>query len=638
MFFWLTLCRAAMAAPDSDSVAVEVEVRAPDETVQMTTAAVTVVAVDDRVPPSSDLSTLVSRTAGTSVRRLGGVGAWTTLSIRGSSARQVDVFIDGVPLNPDGLITVNLAELPLRTFERVEIYRGFTPVWLGSSAIGGAINLVSAERPKGQAALSAGSLTTSRASASGALDLGNGLAWMSVEALGTRGDFSFFDDRGTAFNTGDDVWLQRANNDRRQGSVHASYQSGPWRVLTAASFREEGIPGVQYGPYSGVRWSTARDLTVGSWQHQAGAWSHRASVWGLLRQEYLSDPLGEVALVATGDRSRMTAAGAIYTTSFAASPRVVWSQAVHLGIAGWQQDLQASNDPSQQRLSASTTGGLTLRDPGEFFQVSPVVKVGRIADRRGREPMNAVSPRISVLWAFSRTWALSGNAGLYLRPPDLLELYGNQGVFVGNSVLSAERGRQGDVGVRGVGSKHELSVVAFANDVFDQIVWLQNAQGLARPSNLAHARTLGTELASAWRPGSFDLRFTGTRNWAVQIVDDTADLPIPGVPEWELHTDVRWQRKNLTLGHRVDYTFGSYLDAQGFFGTPPRTVHAVSAALTDGALCLQFELLNALNQIVESTDRDPLVDDGVQVDRAVTDFFGYPLPGRTVLLTLRYQP
>ena len=49
-------------------------------------------------------------------------------------------------------------------------------------------------------------------------------------------------------------------------------------------------------------------------------------------------------------------------------------------------------------------------------------------------------------------------------------------------------------------------------------------------------------------------------------------------------------------------------------------------------------MLNLSDRIVEVIPRDPLHPDGAQVVSPLTDLVGYPLPGRTWTLTLRWSP
>ena len=102
----LALARDASSAEgegsgeEDDVVVVEGErAEAPDPS--RVPAVVTVVEVDESLPAAHDLGEVVEATAGATVQRLGGLGDFAAVSIRGSSFRQVTVCLDGIPLNPD---------------------------------------------------------------------------------------------------------------------------------------------------------------------------------------------------------------------------------------------------------------------------------------------------------------------------------------------------------------------------------------------------------------------------------------------------------------------------------------------------------------------------------------------------------
>src|SRR5207253_9135856 len=89
------------------------------------------------------LTDALADAVGVQVRRFGGLGDFSTVSIRGSSAGQVQVYLDGVPLSRAENEVVNLADLPLDAVDHVEVYRGATPLAFAQSGPGGVVNVVS---------------------------------------------------------------------------------------------------------------------------------------------------------------------------------------------------------------------------------------------------------------------------------------------------------------------------------------------------------------------------------------------------------------------------------------------------------------------------------------------------------------
>ena len=178
-----------------------------------TSAAVTVIPIDERIAASQDLGSVLNSASGTVVRRLGGLGDYSAVSIRGSSFRQVQVFLDGIPLNPDGSSAVNLVELPLSYFQRVEVYRGNAPSHFAAAPLGGVVNLVTQPSDYQQGALSYGSMETARMVMS--VPFQGQWAGRPVDSLlladgfQSKGDFLNFSDNGTIYNVTDDTLLPR---------------------------------------------------------------------------------------------------------------------------------------------------------------------------------------------------------------------------------------------------------------------------------------------------------------------------------------------------------------------------------------------------------------------------------------------
>lgn len=120
-----------------------VEVYGKSQTQKMREGALSLNALDVKpvINSLNSLNDLVNRTAGIKVREEGGVGSDFDLSINGLSGNSVRYFLDGVPLDSKGS-GVNLANLPVNIIDRVEIYKGVVPAFLGTDALGGAVNII----------------------------------------------------------------------------------------------------------------------------------------------------------------------------------------------------------------------------------------------------------------------------------------------------------------------------------------------------------------------------------------------------------------------------------------------------------------------------------------------------------------
>ena len=124
-----------------------------------------VTAVDARKLHNStlDLSHALDRVSGVRIRESGGLGSSMSFTLNGFTGRQVRFFIDGIPMENFGS-TFQLNSIPINLADRIEVYKGVVPIWLGSDALGGAVNIVTTSQPVSylDASYSFGSFNTHR--------------------------------------------------------------------------------------------------------------------------------------------------------------------------------------------------------------------------------------------------------------------------------------------------------------------------------------------------------------------------------------------------------------------------------------------------------------------------------------------
>jgi len=148
-FFYIDAAPTAQADENDDSFdeIVVVANRAP-EPLSKVGNSVTVLN-DDAIRQSQEVvvADLLAQTPGVNFARTGGVGEPTSVFIRGAENGQTVVVIDGVQLNDPSTTNggFDFANLLTSDISRIEILRGAQSTLYGSQAIGGVINIVSAE-------------------------------------------------------------------------------------------------------------------------------------------------------------------------------------------------------------------------------------------------------------------------------------------------------------------------------------------------------------------------------------------------------------------------------------------------------------------------------------------------------------
>lgn len=90
---------------------------------------------------TTDINQLLNRTSGMRIRESGGLGSVFNFSMNGFTGNQVKFFLDGIPMDNFGT-SLQINNIPINMADRIEIYKGVVPVWLGADALGGAVNIV----------------------------------------------------------------------------------------------------------------------------------------------------------------------------------------------------------------------------------------------------------------------------------------------------------------------------------------------------------------------------------------------------------------------------------------------------------------------------------------------------------------
>ncbi|EJF10258.1 TonB-dependent receptor [Pontibacter sp. BAB1700] len=130
--------------------------------------AVTAISTRELQNSTSDAKEVLNRVAGVRVLEEGGLGSNLSFSLNGFSGDQVKFFLDGIPMDNFGS-SLQMSDIPVNSIDRIEVYKGVVPVWLGTDALGGAVNIITNRKAKFlDASYSIGSFNTHRLSLNGA--------------------------------------------------------------------------------------------------------------------------------------------------------------------------------------------------------------------------------------------------------------------------------------------------------------------------------------------------------------------------------------------------------------------------------------------------------------------------------------
>ncbi len=626
----------------------EAEVRAPS-------VYVSTIEIPELEGPMESTPDLLSQSTGIQVQRLGGLGTFSTISIRGSTANQVPVYLDGVPLSQAQNQTVNLSDLPLESLQRIEVYRGSIPIGFGGGGTGGAVNLVSrppSANPETEISVAGGSFGTRKIVATDRRKIGEHGVLAHVKYFGTEGDFRYFDDNGTPENSSDDGRTTRTNNHNDSVELlvktsHPIRDNLVFEILQEAFFRDQGVPGPGVVQYDRPSLLNARSLTylrLRGYRMLDDTVDGDLKLFGIYNLQKFSDPEGDFG--SRQDTRNQTALFGLNTTgTWYASPRHALSWFLQASYEHFfpynETNAPAPKDgPDQSRLgiSAALQDEITLLD--RDLTILPSLRYEHLRDRFSgvnvaNFPNTPAASQDRDLWSPSlgivarlRPWlALRTNIAYLQRAPNFSELFGNAGSTLGNAELTPETATNRDIGLVASWKAPDevewldLAVLEYAyfyNDVRDLIAFDAVSPGKFRAFNLGSTRVTGHEVsvsAEAFEHLGLAFNFTeqDTEN---RRVDSPEGNRLPLRASRQMYMRPRVFAEWGSLYYEFTYLGDNPTDRDNFLVVPSRTIHTV------GGTWKPLPWLTAKVKASNLTDED------------IRDLGAFPLPGISVFAGL----
>jgi len=590
---------------------------------------------------------LLERTPGVQIRRFGGEGQPAEISIRGSTAAQVDVQLDGVTLNSAQSGAVDLSTIPLSLLERIEVSRGGGSVQAGSDAIGGVVNLVT-RRPGGErrsnASLSGGSWSTWRGNAASS-GTARGLEYaFGYDGFGSDGDFEF---RRPALDIGgvviepDPKTATRINNESESqaGLLALGHDLGEKAHITVRDqlfYVSRGQPGLDAGSVgaAGQRARAHERLTrnvLGATLEAAELTPARLDAtldfWHRYERTRFTDPdlvpsLGTT--IDTEDRndelgSRLGIAREI--------PLFETLHRASLSLEAQRDALRSDSFDDRGR----NAGAVVLQDDiGAFEQrlrVIPALRWDRTEGFGARW-----LPRIGAIVTPLPWLRVKGNLERSFRVPNFDELYfPDRGFLRGNPALQPEAATNADIGAKiavarlGPVTDAFLEGAYFHNDVDDSIVFLLVSPSLVEPRNTGAATIDGVELSGGFRVFDWVDVAAGYTHLDARIDATDAFLPGRAADETSVRVAVGPPSRAVQLIGEVQITSEIPVSDSGNTILPARTVW-------DAAISVDLAVLGWLPAQLPVRSLLVTLEGKNLGDVAVRDAQFFPQPGRSFAL------
>lgn len=596
------------------------------------------------VPRSTTLPEVLSSQAGVHINRYGGLEDFTSISIRGSSAEEVTILLDGIPLHSAQSGQADLSPLFLELLDSIDISRGGSPLDYGLTPSAGTIALNTGKPEKGMhigGSAGYGSFNTVKNHLYFSCGKNRWGMKAAFSIIRTDGDFTFLDDNGTPANPNDDERGTRRNNASQTlyPFVKIFYRFDEKTDLEWTNHfmrKDSGVAGLstnqsETAALDTTTWLSSLKLKRSSF-FQKNMRAEAQIYWRLTKNQY-SDPQGEIGLGGVQDNDNDT-------SLFGHQFLVKWHPNdwnLGTGVVLFQTERFRPEDflanPSQGGTSVRHTFNVGVGDEIGLFQhrltLSPNFLLSNIYNQiNNNDPSfltpatfadnqnhHVVSAKMGAKGRITSFLSITGNVGRGYRFPTFAELFGDRGGVVGNQLLDPEKSLNWDAGVlvdspAPLHSRFTFNTIYFEHHTTDLIQFEQNT-GFARAENVGSTVTRGLEVEGGLKVSN---TLALSANYTFQnSKDNNTGLSLVGRPKHEVDARLEGSINRGSLFVSMNWSDSLFLD-------PLNTRVVRQRILLNSGFsffpfkkkkwALSFEAKNMTNN-------------------QIVDVVGFPLPGRS---------
>jgi len=585
----------------------------------------------------TELSDVLAFESGIQQLKIGGFGSFSAVSIRASTPSQTGIFLDGIRINGEANAIVDLATFDPASLENIDVYRGAAPLQLGATNLGGGVNLNTlAQGPNiTRATFSIGSFRTLQTNIAHQSTHNRWHAIAAFNAGNSENSFTFDNDNATPLNPSDDAIEPRNNADVSSVSLltklaYRHSEKTTSDLLFQQANKTSGVPEWRNAEVNEASYQDGQgQLHASHRTSNLDGWSTRHTAFIHWNDDHYDDRLGQVGLGQQNFRSQQRIFGAsTYWDQFTDSGKWAMTAEFRRDLYDSTDDLGVTRTVEANRSTYSGGFAYTHFANQDRLIITPRIRLenhrrdwsSNQSDTSPEDQGTIINPEISVRFDQKPTLSWTSSIGRYYRVPTFAEMFGTQGLMVGNDELNPEQGINAELSVQWQARKDvKLIATLFHSARDDLIAPIYDAQGIGRHVNIGKARISGVELESSWSPASqINLRANITAQEALNLSDVTLfynkQLPGQAAVTAYLRSDVKISR-NLKAWAEVHSLTSRFYDRGNLLKAPDSITSNVGTRWERKNLGLQFTVSNI-------------------TDKNIEDFNGFPRPGRAVHLGL----
>jgi iron complex outermembrane receptor protein len=458
----------------------------------------------------TDFAILLDQLPGIQIKQSGGLGAYNSVSVRGSTGKQVNIFLDGLLLNSPNSGTANINAIPAILIERIEAYPDFSPAQLGNANLAGAINFktrdLKAEESGAHLQLAYGSFHTTHSELSGWSNIAD---WQLIGGIrSTRSENNYAVDKDlfrttskTRKNDGyaqDSVFLKTGRSwEHQRLSALLQYSDSTKELATSLNQRRDNAQ------LDNTSWRIQTLL-----DHTQGSISYGHRLFASREVDLYQDLNSTIGLGQDKIESDSTGVGLFNVANYCTDYHEL------LASIEFRQDDIDQHDLLAEKKRLSATRDSTIIALGDSWDITPAWRLSTtyrhylisdavsVTNQQTDSSADISEPSLQIgsRWQISPALTFKSNIGQLLRIPSLSEKFGARGLYEGSPELRHEQALTLEAGIEWKIDALSGSATSYVRQVDDGIVTIFDSRGVGKPQNIAQSQLTGVEFDLTWTP------------------------------------------------------------------------------------------------------------------------------------------
>lgn len=529
---------------------------------------------------STNVAEVLKKESGIQIRSIGGLGTYSSISMRGSTSSQVNIYLDGMLVNEALGGGVDLSQFLLGNIQRIEVYRGNSPVQLGYSGIGGAINIVTnnsvSDKVYGELSHRVGSFETQKTSVSFGDQINTTNYSASFEILESDNDFQLTNINKTPDDINDDFSDRRNNGELRHYNMFVNVNSSlshDSKFMFSGQFfdKDQELPDQNNTQFNTAKLSTDYanfNLKYDHW-FKSGLSSSFKYFYSEKNSLY-DDRKGTLGVEENLEATENISFGITSQISYNIRNHFfninLDSKKENYTIDNYKSGVRSSYDRLQFSLGIqdewiSQTTELMLTMSARVLSTEDAIKLSN------KEITSTSSTfHTGLSYQLDRDWLYKMNLSSDIRSPSLSEKFGDQGYTTGNPDLVDEEAINFDAGFQYKNNNFKATGMYFYRDLVNAILMIFNSRGIGEANNISKARVMGVELDVSYALN--DAVFLSNR-LTLQDSQELSDSrqfgegrSLPGISTFDNFFSIGLKENDVTFTIEYEHKSGGFYDSK----------------------------------------------------------------------------